>query len=95
MADETDVCFGEGGTRAVELASKLVDAWVLVDREEVRAGYAALVEREKHLVEGSAGVVFAGYTKWWKAEQRVRESASMCVLCGQNVTIKEVQGLVG
>jgi threonine dehydratase len=73
----------EDGSITVELCRSLVDEWMLVEEEEIRAALRGVIDLEHQLVEGSAGVAFAAAGRAVRAGPTGR---IVVVSCGGNVS---------
>ena len=75
----------EDGSVTFALCRSLVDDWVLVGEEEIRAALRTVIDTEHQLVEGSAAMAFAA------ARARAAElkgSRVAIVSCGANISAK-------
>jgi threonine dehydratase len=73
----------EDGSVTFELCRALVDDWVLVGEDEIRAALRTVIDTEHQLVEGSAAMAFAA------ARARAAElngSRVVVVSCGGNIS---------
>ena len=80
----------EPGAITFDLCRALVDDWVTVTEEQIRAGFRALFDAERWIVEGAAAVAFAGLRAAAKPGER-----SVVVLCGRNASAAQIATLFG
>jgi threonine dehydratase len=63
LSDATDGGI-EDGSITYDICSRLVDEWVIVSESELVNGLRELAQTEKLIVEGSAGLAYAGAMKY-------------------------------
>ncbi|TWD79147.1 L-threonine ammonia-lyase [Kribbella amoyensis] len=73
----------EPGSVTFELCRDLVDDWVLVPEDEIRAALRTVIDTEHQLIEGSAAMAFAA-TRVRRAELAGKRVA--VVSCGGNIS---------
>lgn len=78
----------EANTITFELCRTLVDDWVTVSEEEIRAAMRLFIETQHQLLEGAAGVALAALLK--KAA-RYRGQRVVVVICGANIGLSALQ----
>jgi threonine dehydratase len=81
----------EPGAITFELCQKLVDDYILVTEEEIKAAMRLIIETQHVLVEGAAGVAVAAYLK--TAEQ-FRAQNVVIVLCGANISLEALKSIL-
>lgn len=73
------------------LCRDLVDDWIRVSEEEIRAGMQWIFERYGLVVEGAAGMNMAGFMQH---HERIATGNTAVILCGGNVDIEQFKQLV-
>lgn len=73
------------------LCQQLVDDWIMVEEDEIAAAIRLLIETHHYLIEGAAGVAVAAYLK---DPQRGRQRNVAIVLCGANLDLAVLQGVL-
>ena len=63
----------------------LVDEWLLVSEQEIARSIRDHIDDLHQLVEGSAGVAFAGVLKHAAADSRFAGATRVAISCGQNI----------
>jgi threonine dehydratase len=63
----------------------LVDEWLLVSEQEIARSIRDHINDMHQLVEGSAGVAFAGVLKHAEDDTRFRGATRVAISCGQNI----------
>jgi threonine dehydratase len=81
----------EPGSITFPLCRALVDEAVLVSEREIWAAMKRLLDEERWLVEGAAGVALAGYLK---TRRRYRGKTVAVVLCGRNIAPEKTRKLL-
>jgi threonine dehydratase len=74
----------EPGSVTFDLCRSVIDDRVLIDEPEIRAAMRLLAENERWMVEGAAGVAFAGLLKHAAANPGQKLAA---VVCGRNIML--------
>lgn len=82
----------EPGAITFELCQKLVDDFVLVSEDEIKAAIRLIIESQHMLVEGAAGVAVAAYLTTAK---RFRAQNVVIVLCGANISLEALKSVIG
>ena len=80
----------EAGSVTFPLCQRLIDDQVLVSEAEIHEAMRVILEQERWVVEGSAGVAVAGYLK---ERAKYAGQTIVIVLCGRNITagkLKEI-----
>jgi len=78
----------EPGAITFALCRKLVDEFVLVSEDEIKAAMRLIIESQHLLVEGAAGVAVAAYLK---TETTFRHKNVVIVLCGANISLEALK----
>jgi len=78
----------EPGALTFPLCLRLVDDWVLVSEEEIRAAMRQVFEQHRLVIEGAAGVAVAGALQFLKREPPRRGARAVIILCGGNIAIE-------
>ena len=81
----------EPGAITFEILDELLDDFVTVDEEAIRAAFLELIEAEHVLVEGSASMTYAA------ARQHASpgEGTTAVILCGGNVGVDRLRAIIG
>lgn len=74
----------EPGAITFDLCRGLVDSFVLVSEDEIRAAMRLVMETQHLLIEGAAGVAVAGYLKM---QEQFRGRRVVIVICGANISL--------
>lgn len=74
------------------LCRDLVDHWVRVSEDEIRAGMKWIFDHHGLAVEGAAGMNFAGFMK--QKEKGIRAGDTAIILCGGNVDMEKFKELL-
>ena len=84
--------FSDGTAGGVDLDSitfplcqSLVDEWVLLSERDIARGIRDHIDDLHQLVEGSAGVAFAGLLQHAAADARFAGATRVAISCGQNI----------
>ncbi|MGH9832248.1 MAG: threonine/serine dehydratase [Blastocatellia bacterium] len=80
----------EAGSVTFPLCQQLIDDQVLVSETEIREAMRVIFERERWVVEGSAGVAVAGFLK---EREKYSGQNVVIILCGRNISagkLKEI-----
>ena len=78
----------EEGAVTFELVTKLVDDYVTVSEDEIKAGMRRFIELHHMLLEGAAGVVVAAYMK---LRERLRGKRVVLIICGANISLEDLK----
>jgi threonine dehydratase len=81
----------EVGTITLDLCREAVDERVLVSEDEIAEAMRLVIGRHHTLIEGAAGVAVAGYLK---IAERFRGRRVAIVLCGANIAIERLRGVL-
>jgi len=81
----------EPGSITFEFCSRLIDDYVLVSEQEIRAAMRIMAREEGWIIEGSAGVAVASVLKQ-KAALKGKKAA--VILCGRNIDFEKYQGVI-
>lgn len=84
----------EPGAITFDLCRALVDEWVVVAEEEIRAAMKLIFERHRLVIEGAAGVAVAGLLRMREAIARTPGANAVVIICGGNVDMGEFRKLV-
>lgn len=78
----------EADTITFELCRTLVDDWVTVSEEEIKAAMRLFIETQHQLLEGAAGVALAALLK---QAAHYRGQRVVVVICGANIGLSALQ----
>jgi len=81
----------EPGTITFPICQQVIDDFVLVSEEEIRAALATLARHERWMLEGAAGVAMAAFMQ---QAERWRGKRVAVVLCGRNITTEKFLGAI-
>ncbi|MDT7920269.1 MAG: threonine/serine dehydratase [Meiothermus sp.] len=81
----------EPGAITFELCRNLVDDWVTVSEEEIKAAMRFFIETQHQLLEGAAGVALAALLQ--RAEQ-YRGQRVVVVVCGANIGLESLRAIL-
>lgn len=81
----------EPGAITFELCRTLVDDWVTVSEEEIKAAMRLFIETHHQLLEGAAGVALAALLQ--RAEQ-YRGQRVVVVVCGANIGLESLRAIL-
>jgi len=84
----------EPGAITFDLCRTLVDEWVLVTEDEIKAAMKLVFERHRLVIEGAAGVAVAGLLRTRGALARTPGANAVAIVCGGNIDMGEFRGLV-
>ncbi len=73
----------EPGSITFALCQELVDEWVLVDEDAIRAALRMVIDTEHQLIEGSAAMAFAAA---WLRRTELQGQRIAIVSCGGNIS---------
>lgn len=82
----------EADALTFEPCQRLLDEHILVSEDEIKQALRLVLEKERWLVEGAAGVAVAGMLK---AADRLRGKHVVAVLCGRNLAAERLRELWG
>lgn len=92
LQQESLPTFSDGTAGGVDLDSitfplcrTLVDEWLLVSEREIACAIRDHIDDLHQLVEGSAGVAFAGLLQHAAADRRFDGGTRVAISCGQNI----------
>ena len=74
-----------------DMCANLIDEHVLVSEEEIKEAIRLLVERERWIVEGAAGVAMAALLK---ERKRFAGKKVIVLLCGRNIASKKLREIL-
>jgi threonine dehydratase len=74
-----------------DILGALLDDFVTVDEDAIREAFLELIEVEHLLVEGSAAMAYAAA----RANARATEGTTAVILCGGNVGVEKLRGILG
>jgi threonine dehydratase len=80
------------GSMTISLCKAVVDQWVLVEEEDIRAAMRYLFYEHRLVVEGAGALAVAACMK---EQQRFKDANAALVVCGGNIDPKKFLGLVG
>jgi threonine dehydratase len=78
----------EPGAITFELCQQLVDDYILVTEDEIKAGMRLCLEDHHMLVEGAAGVAVAAYLKQKAVFQHQNV---VIIICGANISLEKLK----
>ena len=78
----------EAGAVTFDLVRTLVDDYVTVSEEEIKAAMRRFIELHHMLLEGAAGVVVAAYLK---LQERLVNKNVVLVICGSNIGLADLR----
>ncbi len=81
----------EPGAITFALCQRLVDDYVLVSEEEIKAAMRLVIEDQHMLIEGAAGVAVAAYLK---TIERFRTQNVVIVICGANIEFETLKSVL-
>jgi threonine dehydratase len=81
----------EEGSVTLTLCQQLIDDYALVSEAEIREAMRLIFDKERWVIEGSAGVAVAAYMK--EREKYVGQNVAI-ILCGRNVSSKKLTGIL-
>ncbi|MGH9753155.1 MAG: pyridoxal-phosphate dependent enzyme, partial [Blastocatellia bacterium] len=73
----------EEGSITFPLCQQLIDEWTLVSEAEIREAMRLILDKERWIIEGSAGVAVAAYLK--EREKYTGQNVAI-ILCGRNTS---------
>ncbi|MEP7340573.1 MAG: threonine/serine dehydratase [Acidobacteriota bacterium] len=74
-----------------EMCAKLIDDHVLVSEDEIKQAIQLLIEKERWIVEGAAGVALAALLK---EQQRFAGQRVVVLLCGRNISAEKLREIL-
>lgn len=85
----------EEGALTLPLCREVVDAWAVVDEEEIAAAVREVFVKERKVIEGAAGLAVAGFRRdvRWREENFCE--VAVLVVCGGNVEPASFVKIVG
>ena len=81
----------ERGAITFDLCRTLIDDWVLVTEDEIRAAMVRVFDNHRLVIEGAAGVTVAGFLKM---APRLDGKTVALVICGGNIDVSLFKRLV-
>ncbi len=84
----------EPGAITFPLCQELVDDWVLVSEEQIKAAIRLMFEEHRMVIEGAAGVAVAGALGYLRKERPAGDTKGVAILCGGNIAIEQFKELV-
>src|SRR5262249_20955000 len=81
----------EEGSVTLPLCRQLIDDYALVSEAEIREAMRLIFDRERWIIEGSAGGAVAAYLK---ERERYAGKKVAVVLCGRNIASKKLTGIL-
>jgi threonine dehydratase len=82
----------DDGTITLPLVSAAIDEVVTCSEREIEAATVDLLLKENLVAEGAAGLALAGYLQM---HDRCRDAVNVVVLCGGNIDVHTILGLIG
>jgi threonine dehydratase len=80
----------EAGAITFDLLAELLDDFVTVSEDDIRAAFLELIEVEHQLVEGSAAMAYAAC----RAHASAGEGTTAVILCGGNVGVDKLRSIL-
>jgi len=74
-----------------DLCKKLVDDFILISEDQIKAAIRSMIKHHSKLVEGSAGVAIAGILK---QPERFAGQVTVAVSCGANISMDKLQSVL-
>jgi threonine dehydratase len=81
----------EEGSITLPLGQRLIDDYALVSEAEIRDAIRLIFDKERWIIEGSAGVAVAAYLK--ERESYAGQNVAI-ILCGRNISSKKLMGIL-
>lgn len=81
----------EPETITFPICQKVIDEYVLVSEDEIKAAIKMLARYERQMVEGAAGVALAAFMQ---QANRWRGKRVAVVLCGRNISLDKFAGII-
>lgn len=81
----------EEGTITFDVCKQHIDKWVLVEEEEIEKAVYDLLDKEKKLIEGAAGLTIAALLK---VQSDFKAKNVALVMCGANISTEKVAHLM-
>lgn len=81
----------EDGSITFPLCQRLIDERALVSETEIREAMRLILDKERWIIEGSAGVAVAAYLK--ERERFAGQNVAL-ILCGRNISSKKLVGIL-
>jgi threonine dehydratase len=81
----------EEGSITLPLCQQLIDDYALVSEAEIRDAMRLILDKERWIIEGSAGVAVAAYLK--ERERYAGQNVAL-ILCGRNISSKKLIGIL-
>ncbi|CAL4121232.1 unnamed protein product, partial [Meganyctiphanes norvegica] len=81
----------EPGSVTLDLATELVDKWVLVSEEEIATAVFDVLKNHKKVIEGAAGVALAGARK---IAQDLQGKKVAIVMCGASISLANLNNIM-
>jgi threonine dehydratase len=81
----------EEGSITLPLCQRLIDDYALVSEAEIREAIRLIVDKERWIIEGSAGVAVAAYLK--ERERYAGQNVAI-ILCGRNISSEKLMGIL-
>lgn len=80
----------ENGSVTFDLCRKYVDKWVLLEEEEIEQAVFDMLNKEKKVVEGAAGLTVAAIQKVHKDYHKKNVAL---IICGGNIGVSDIKRL--
>jgi len=81
----------EPGAITFDILGDLLDDFVTVEEDDIRAAFLELIETERLLVEGSAAMAYAAA----QAHASPTTGTTAVILCGGNVGVEKLRVILG
>lgn len=82
----------QAGSITVPLCKGVIDQWILVDEDDIRAAMRYLFYEHRLVVEGAGALSIAAYVK---EQARFKDAHTALVVCGGNIDSRKFLSIVG
>jgi threonine dehydratase len=91
LSDSTAGPIQEGSV-TIPLCKAVIDQWVLVEEEDIRAAMRYLFYEHRLVVEGAGALAVAAFMK---EQERFKDANTALIVCGGNIDPKKFLGVIG
>ena len=81
----------EPGAMTFDLCRALVDDYILVSEDEIKAAMRQFMESHHLMIEGAAGVAIASFLK---AKKQFKGKNVVVVICGANISLERLRTIL-
>ena len=74
-----------------DLCKELVDDFILISENEIKAAIRQMLEKHHKLIEGSAGVAVSALLK---EPERFKNQTTVIIICGANISAKKLKSIL-